>query len=193
MPPYICGHLNIWGCPNIWGCQNIWGHQNTWGCPNIWGHINTRDIWTPPKSYNPPMTASKVGTPYLKLTIPSHVLPSYFKNGTAPCCDRFEYGVFTAASTLVVRVCVCSFVVWGTVLLCLFRVLGVLQSIQYKKQPTASAFVILTIFFSSNLILPHYQYPCGFPLAQTNFSLLWHIWKFRNFRWIQEIMVLYKN
>ena len=50
------------------------------------------------------MTASKVGTSYLKLTIPLHVLPSYFKNRTALCCDRYEYGLFTAASTLVVRV-----------------------------------------------------------------------------------------
>ena len=36
------------------------------------------------------------------------MLPSYFKNRAAPCCDRFEYGLFTEASTLVVRVCVCS-------------------------------------------------------------------------------------
>ena len=50
------------------------------------------------------MTASKIGTSYLKLTIPLHVLPSYFKNKTAPCFDRYEYGLFTAASTLVVRV-----------------------------------------------------------------------------------------
>ena len=51
------------------------------------------------------MTASKVGTPYLKLTIPLHVLHvSYFKNRTALCCDRYECSSFTAASTLVVRV-----------------------------------------------------------------------------------------
>ena len=50
------------------------------------------------------MTASKVGTSYLRLTIPLHVLPSYLKNTTAPCCDRYKYGLFTAASTLVVRV-----------------------------------------------------------------------------------------
>ena len=49
------------------------------------------------------MTASKVGTSYLKLTIPLHILPSYFKNRTALCCGRFEYGLFTATSTLVVR------------------------------------------------------------------------------------------
>ena len=55
-------------------------------------------------SLTTPMTAAKVGTSYLKLTIPLHVLPSYFKNRTALCCDRYEYGLFTAASTLVVRV-----------------------------------------------------------------------------------------
>ena len=51
------------------------------------------------------MTASKVGTSYLKLTIPCMFLPSYFKNRTAPCVDRYEYGLFTAARTLVVRMC----------------------------------------------------------------------------------------
>ena len=55
-------------------------------------------------SQTTPMTASKVGTSYLKLTIPLHVLPSYFKNRTGPCCDRYEDGLFTAANTLVVRV-----------------------------------------------------------------------------------------
>ena len=70
--------------------------------------MNIGGIWIPPKSDNTLMTASKVGTSYLKLTIPLHVLPSYFKNRTAPCCDRYEYGLFTAASTLVVRVCVYS-------------------------------------------------------------------------------------
>ena len=53
------------------------------------------------------MTASKVGTSHLKLTVPLHVLPSYFKNRTVPCCDRYEYGLFTAASTLVVRFSQC--------------------------------------------------------------------------------------
>ena len=50
------------------------------------------------------MTTPKVGTSYLKLTIPLQGLPSYFKNKTAPCCDRSKYGLFRAASTLVVRV-----------------------------------------------------------------------------------------
>ena len=67
--------------------------------------MNIGGIWTPPKSDNPPLTASKVGTSYLKLTIPLDVLPSYFKNRTALCCDRYEYHLFTEASTLVVRVC----------------------------------------------------------------------------------------
>ena len=44
--------------------------------------------------------------------IPLHVLPSYFKNRAAPCCDRYKYGLFTAASILVVRVCVCIFLVY---------------------------------------------------------------------------------
>ena len=50
------------------------------------------------------MTASKVGTSYLKFTIHLHVLPSYFKNRTGLCCDRYEYSLLTAASTPVVRV-----------------------------------------------------------------------------------------
>ena len=61
-----------------------------WGCMNIWGAYEHH--------------LSLIGTSYLKLTIPLHVLPSYFKNRTVPCCDRLEYSLFTAASTLVVRV-----------------------------------------------------------------------------------------
>ena len=38
------------GCPNVWGCMNI----------GAYGHL---------LSLKPPMTASKVGTSYLKLTI----------------------------------------------------------------------------------------------------------------------------
>ena len=54
------------------------------------------------------MTASKVGTSYLKFTIPLHVLPSYLKKIEQLCVvTGFEYSLFTAASTLVVRVCVC--------------------------------------------------------------------------------------
>ena len=58
------------------------------------------------------MTASKVGTSYLKLTIPLHVVPSYLKNRTAPCCDRYEYGLFTAARTLVVGLSLCYAACW---------------------------------------------------------------------------------
>ena len=50
------------------------------------------------------MTSSNLGASHLKLTIPLYVLPSDFKNRTALCCDRYECGVFTAGSTLVVRV-----------------------------------------------------------------------------------------
>ena len=44
------------------------------------GCMNIGSIWTPPKSDNPSMTASKVGKSYLKLTISLHVLPSYFSS-----------------------------------------------------------------------------------------------------------------
>ena len=60
-------------------------------------------------SLTTPHDCSKVGTSYLKLTIPFACFAFLFKNRTAPCCDRCEYGLFTASTPGVrVRSVVCS-------------------------------------------------------------------------------------
>ena len=51
-------------------------------CMGVYEHQG--GIWTPHKPDNPIMIASKVGTSYLKLTIPLDVLPSYFSSD--PIC-----------------------------------------------------------------------------------------------------------
>ena len=80
------------------------GGVQMYGVPKCRGCINIGGIRTPPKSDNPLMTASKVGTSYVKLTIPLRVLPSYLKIEQLCEVTCMEYGLFTAASTLVVRV-----------------------------------------------------------------------------------------
>ena len=78
------------------------GFQMYGGCMNIGG------IWTPTKSDNTPKIGKDRITDKVGLIL---ICMFYFlisKNRAPPCCDRYEYGLFTAACTLVVRVCVCS-------------------------------------------------------------------------------------